>query len=68
MKTLKVEAVYLMDYQTFEDVTDWRTLMSALPPIADIAAGQIDVRFVPSDRIARLSKIQRKLSSYGTAR
>jgi hypothetical protein len=27
--------------------SDERPLMSALPPIADIAAGQLDVRFVP---------------------
>jgi putative transposase len=47
MKTLKVEAVYLMDYQTFEDVTDWRTLMSAIPPKADIDGARWNVRFGP---------------------
>jgi hypothetical protein len=43
----------LMSQSGQKQTLDWRPLMSALPPKADIAGRRLDVRFVPAADIHR---------------
>jgi hypothetical protein len=47
-----------------KQTSDWRPLMSVLPPKADIAERELDVRFVPLTSDLRLDAPQQSLLRY----